>query len=43
MEAYIQQIVSQDAGLPSISDTIATTRASIYAAMSMQTNQMYNF
>lgn len=43
MEAYIQQIISQDADLPSIGETIATTRASIYAAMSMQTNQMYNF
>jgi predicted dehydrogenase/threonine dehydrogenase-like Zn-dependent dehydrogenase len=42
MEAYINEIASQNSVIPSIGDTMAVTRASIYAAMSMQTNQMYS-
>ncbi len=42
MEMYINKIAApENITLPSIEDTMAVTRASIYAAMSMQTNQMY--
>ena len=41
MKSYIEEISTKDSEIPSIEDTLAVTRASIYAAISMQTNQMY--
>ena len=41
MKSYIKQISQQNAALPSVEDSIAVSRASIYAAMSMQSNKVY--
>ena len=41
MHAYINQIAHQNSLLPTMEETIAVTKASIYAAKSMQTNQQY--